>query len=130
MRRSLPILALIALSLAVHRTAFGGWWLYDDPQLVIEAIRQSIASLFFNPVEYAHFATHTFTPLLPVSFKCDLALAGIAPRAFYVHQVVALTLAAVLLCVALRRYVEALFAFCGAALFITSWTAVYAARTL
>ena len=130
MRRSLPIIALIALSLAVHRTAFGGWWLYDDPQLVIEAIRQSIVSLFFRPAEYAHFATHTFTPLLPISFKLDLAFAGVAPRAFYVHQVVALTLAALLLFVLLRRYVESAFAFCGAALFLTSWAAIYAARTL
>jgi hypothetical protein len=122
--------ALIVIAIVIHYSALSGWWLYDDPQLLIEAIRQPAGDILFNPAEYTHLAAHTFTPLLLLSFKLDLAMQDLRPTWFYAHQVVALTIAAVLFFFLLRRYVADLYAFAGAALFLTSWTAVYAARTL
>lgn len=122
--------ALVLISAAIHWTALRGWWLYDDPQLLIEAIRQPVWGVLFDPAEYTHLASHSFTPLLLLSFKLDLALHGLTPAVFYAHQVVALTAAAILMYVLLRRYVADLYAAGGAAVFLTTWAAVYAARTL
>src|SRR5438552_17835321 len=93
-RSWIAILALVILGLAVHWSALGGWWLYDDPQLLIEAIRQPLRAVFFDPSEYAHLATHTFTPLQLVSFKVDLFIHGLDPKVFYAHQLLALIAAA------------------------------------
>ena len=125
-----PILALVILAIAVHATALSGFWLYDDPILLIESILQPLHKTFFDPAEYSHLATHTFTPLLLVSFKLDRALHDLDPSVFYAHQLVAILIAAVLLYFLLRRYVSDLYATAGAAVFLTTWAAVYAARTL
>lgn len=124
------VAALIVIAIVIHYSALSGWWLYDDPQLLIESIRQPAGDILFNPAEYTHLAAHTFTPLLLLSFKLDLAMQGLRPTWFYAHQFVALTIAAVLFFFLLRRYVADIYAFAGAALFLTSWAAVYAARTL
>ncbi|MCU1231393.1 MAG: hypothetical protein JWO97_4277, partial [Acidobacteria bacterium] len=121
--------ALIVFTLLLHADALSGWWLYDDPQLVLEAQRQPLTSLFFNSAEYVHLAAHTFVPLQLVSYKIDL-LFGVRPVVFYAHQLLALTLAVVLLFFVLRQYVDEKFAAVGAALFASSWAATYAVRTL
>ncbi|HEX9493177.1 MAG TPA: hypothetical protein VGA33_07930 [Thermoanaerobaculia bacterium] len=124
------ILAVMIVSLIIHGNAIRGWWLWDDPQLVIEAIRQPAIGTLFDPSEYSHLATHTFTPLLLLSFKTDILVAGIRPAVFYAHQIAVLTLAAVLLFLLLRRYVSDWFAIAGSAIFLTTWASVYAARML
>lgn len=122
--------ALAGLALFLHASALGGWWLFDDPQLVIEAIRQPLLGALFRPADYLHLAAHTFTPLLVASFKLDLAAAGVSPRAFYAHQVVSLIAASLLFFALLRRYSGLTHAFIGAALLIASWQVTYSARTL
>ena len=124
------ILALVIVAIAVHVTALGGWWLYDDPQLLIESIQQPLAGVFFDPSEYTHLAAHTFSPMQLASFKLDLFLHGLDPRLFYIHQLLAMILAAVLLYLLLRHYVPDLYAALGSAVFLTTWAAVYATRTL
>src|SRR5712691_382212 len=125
-----PVFALVILAIVVHATALSGFWLYDDPSLLIEAIRQPAGAVLFNPAEYTHLSATTFTPLLILSFKFDLHLQGLRPAVFYAHQIVAITLAALLLYFLLRRYVSDIYAALGAAVFLTTWAAVYAARTL
>ena len=124
------ILAVMIVAVIIHGNAIRGWWLWDDPQLVIEAIRQPALGTLFDPAEYSHLATHTFTPLLLLSFKTDILVGGLRPAFFYVHQIAALTLAAVLLFLLLRRYVSEEFALAGTAIFLTTWASVYAARML
>lgn len=126
----LAVAALIVFTLALHGSALRGWWLYDDPQLVLEAKRQSLAAMFFDPGEYTHLAAHTFVPLQLVSFKLDQALRPGSARFAYAHQLAALTLAVVLLFFVLRQHVDDPVALIGAALFAASWAATYAARTL
>lgn len=128
-RRAAYAAALALFTLLLHGDALRGWWLYDDPQLVLEAGRQPLASIFFDPAEYSHLAAHTFVPLQLVSYKADL-LFGARPVIFYAHQLLALTLAVVLLFFVLRQYVDERFAAIGAALFASSWAATYAVRTL
>lgn len=124
------ILFLVALGVLVHFTALSGWWLNDDPALLVESIRQPAAAVLFDPAEYGHLSRNTFTPLLLLSLKADLLLRGLHPRLFYAHQIAALIAAAILFFLLLRRYVPDLYAAAGAGVFITSWMAIYAARTL
>lgn len=128
-RRAAYAAALALFTLLLHADALRGWWLYDDPQLVLEAQRQPLAAVFFDPAEYVHLAAHTFVPLQLVSYKIDL-LFGVRPVVFYAHQLLALTLAVVLLFFVLRQHVDERYAAAGAALFAASWAATYAVRTL
>jgi hypothetical protein len=123
-------IGVVLLSLLCHASSWNGWWTFDDPQLLLHALRVPASATLFNPVEYQKLATHTFTPLLPFSLKIDLILGKLNPHFFYVHQWVSLTLAALLLFALLRRYASTLSAFFGAAIFLASWPAVYAARAL
>lgn len=125
-----PILALVILAIAIHATALSGFWLYDDPALLIESILQPLSGTFFDPSEYTHLAAHTFTPLLLVSFKLDRLLHDFDPFVFYAHQVAAILTAAVLMYFVLRRYIPDIYATAGAGVFLMTWSAVYAARTL
>ncbi|HMC20219.1 MAG TPA: hypothetical protein VKL19_00065, partial [Thermoanaerobaculia bacterium] len=125
-----PVLALVIVAIVVHTTALSGFWLYDDPSLLIEAIRQPAWAVLFSPAEYTHLSATTYTPFLILSFKLDLFLRGLNPAVFYAHQILAITIAALLLFFLLRRYISDLYAVLGACVFLTTWAAVYAARTL
>ncbi len=124
------MLALVILAIIIHVTALSGFWLYDDPVLLVEAISQPARAILFDPAEYSHLSATTFTPLLLLSFKLDLLLHGLTPKVFYAHQIVAVIIAALLLYLLLRRYVPEIYATAGAAVFLTTWETVYAARTL
>ncbi|HUJ15817.1 MAG TPA: hypothetical protein VL284_18655 [Thermoanaerobaculia bacterium] len=124
------ILLLLVAAAALHGSAVAGFWLYDDPALLVEAIREPASGVLFDPAEYTHLAAHTFTPLLVFSFKLDLLLGGLRPAIFYAHQIAALALAGVLMFLLLRRYVDEIFALLGSATFLATWASTYAARTL
>jgi hypothetical protein len=124
------MLALVILAIVIHVTALGGFWLYDDPIVLEEAIRQSTPALLFDPDEYTHLSTASFTPVVLLSFKLDWQLHGPDPRVFYTDQLLVLIAATLLFYFLLRRYVPDLYAAVGSGVFITSWAAVYAARTL
>lgn len=122
--------ALTLLSLALHASALNGWWLSDDPQVLVQAVRQSPREYFFVPDAWQYLSASNFTPLVTLSFETDLALAGLRPWFFYLHQILALTLAIVLLFLYLQPYAGSLAAFLGSAVFAVSPQAVLAARTL
>ena len=129
-RSAVLIVALITLAIAIHATALGGFWLYDDPIVLAESIRQPTTALLFDPAEYTHLSATSFTPIVLLSFKFDWLLGELDPRVFYADQLVMLIAAALLLHFVLRRYVTDLYAAFGSGVFLTSWAAVYAARTL
>ena len=74
------------------------WWTYDD-FYAIHLLKIEPRFAYWLRSD-AWSQTHMFTPLLLSSFELDAILAGLTPRAFYVHQLVALGAAAV---AALRR---------------------------
>jgi hypothetical protein len=124
------MVVLVFAGIVLHGDALNGWWLYDDPQLILHAIDVPSLATLFDPAAYRQLATHTFTPLLPISFKLDLAMSGLSPRFFYAHQVAAVIVSALLLFVVLRRRIALSYAFAGAMLWLACWPALYAARTL
>lgn len=129
LRRAIPSL-LILLAIGVHLPALGWWWLWDDPQLLLHALRVDTIDTLFEPSAYRALAAHTFTPLLPISFKIDLLIGGLNPVVAYAHQIAALLLAGLLLDQLLRRYVDRWVSVFSTVAFLSSWMGIYAARTL
>jgi hypothetical protein len=128
--RAAAVAFLLAVTALESASALRGWWLDDDPQLLLEAIRQPWWRALFDPGEYVHLAAHTFTPLLVLSFKLDYRLAGMQPSFFYLHQAIAMAAAVVLLFLVLERLGDRIAATAGAALLAVSWQSIYAVRTL
>jgi hypothetical protein len=96
--------AILLFAALVHGRAAGGWWLGDDPQILLHAIRYSPWEVLFRPEAWRTLSTSNFTPLVTLSFQFDLLLAGLRPSLFYIHQTAVVALAAAGLWMTLRRY--------------------------
>ena len=129
-RRIGALVGLILISLAFHGSALRGWWLSDDPQVLIQAVRDSPREYFFVPEAWRYLSSSNFTPLVTLSFEADLAVGGLDPRPFYLHQFLALTLCAVLLYFYLVPWTGDIAALAGALLFLVSPQAILSARML
>ena len=123
-------ISLAILALIYHADALSGWWLWDDPQLVLHALRTTPFEELFVPGKYLTLAAHTFTPLLTLSFDVDLAVAGAEPTAFYIHQLAMIALAAVLFFLLLGRFTDSLFAWLAGVMFVIAPPTLLAVRTL
>jgi hypothetical protein len=123
-------ISLAILALIYHADALSGWWLWDDPQLVLHALRTTPFEELFVPEKYLTLAAHTFTPLLTLSFDVDLAIAGAEPTAFYIHQLAMIALAAVLFFLLLCRFTDSLFAWLAGVMFVIAPPTLLAVRTL
>jgi hypothetical protein len=123
-------ISLAILALIYHADALSGWWLWDDPQLVLHALRTTPLEDLFVPGKYLTLAAHTFTPLLTLSFDVDLAIGGVEPSAFYIHQVGMIALAAVLFFLLLDHFTDSLFAWLAGVMFVLAPPTLLAARTL
>jgi hypothetical protein len=96
--------AILLFAAFVHGRAVGSWWLGDDPQILLHAIRYSPWEVLFRPEAWRTLSTSNFTPLVTLSFQLDLLLTGLRPSLFYVHQMAVVGLAAAGLWMTLRRY--------------------------
>ncbi len=65
-----------------------------------------MTAILFQPSSWQTLSASNFTPLVSLSFKLDLLLAGVQPLFFYGHQIVSLSLLAVALYLLLRRWSE------------------------
>jgi hypothetical protein len=117
--RSLAVaLALTALTFTLYRGALGLWWTFEDPAILLHGETHSVWSTFFVPEVYQAYNRISFTPGLIQSFTMDRLLVGYRPALFYVHQLLALALAAALLERLLRDSLTRLWSFLAAALFL------------
>ncbi|HVT43869.1 MAG TPA: hypothetical protein VMT00_05715 [Thermoanaerobaculia bacterium] len=130
MRSSVPLLLPVLLGLALHLPALGGWWLTDDPQVLVHAIRHSPREILFDPEAYRYLSSSSFTPLVTLSFDLDHAIAGVRPWFFYLHQVIVALVAAVLLFRLLVRWLTPRLAMLTAIAFIASPMTTFAVRSL
>ncbi|HKH46096.1 MAG TPA: hypothetical protein VKM72_15655 [Thermoanaerobaculia bacterium] len=73
---------------------------------------------FFDAGAYREFPGHVLTPLLFFSLDVDRRLFGLAPHAFYVHHLTALSLCTAALYGALRVWLPRLWSAAGAWLFL------------
>jgi hypothetical protein len=125
--------ALVVLAFAIHFDALDGWWLSDDPQVLLHAMLERPWAVLFDPPAYRYLSTSSFTPLVTISFDADLGLAGVRPSFFYWHQLLALIAAAVLMFALLSRVrtrQAPVAAWIAAAGFLISPAAIHAVRSL
>jgi|GEM_PF-2435912 len=121
---------IVAATALFHISALEGWWVSDDPQILLHARHLSTWQIFFSPHHWRLLSSSNFTPLVTLSFKVDLALFGLDPRGFFVHQLIDVALAAILLFLLVRRYASSLAGAIAAMLFIISPQTILLARSL
>lgn len=77
------------------------WFFCDDPASIVYSAENLYEILFVNRYSYAFY-----TPLLPLSFKPDVALFGMNPFYYHLHNVIVLALIASMVYLILRRYAD------------------------
>jgi len=97
------VAVVVAFTLAFHAGALGGWWLNDDPQVLLHAKRYSPAEVAFDSAAWGTLSTANYTPLVTMSFDVDLSLFGMNAGAFYAHQLIALVICFALFAILLFR---------------------------
>jgi len=80
----------------------GAFWRADDPALLNHALQSQGLAAFWDPAHWRQLSANNLTPWVTLSLKLDLALFGLRPLGFYVHQLLSL-LATVLLGLALLQ---------------------------
>ncbi|HEY0962597.1 MAG TPA: hypothetical protein VGE69_09585 [Pseudomonadales bacterium] len=87
------LLALVVWALGAH--TLGRFWRGDDTPVLAHMIKYPLRDIFFTPAIWQELSTANLTPWISLSFRVDYALAGLDPRAFYLHHMVTLWLVAV-----------------------------------
>lgn len=134
LRRAIPALlpagALIALTFLWHGEAVQGWWLEDDPQLLVQALRETPGSILFSPQRWRLYSASNFVPLVTLAYQFDVRIFGLDPRFFYLHHLVVMAVAVVLCFFLVDGFADRVSAFLAGFAILAAPATVYAARTL
>ena len=124
------IASLGVVTLLLNSGVLSGNWRWDDPAILLHLNKYSIVDDFVNPDVWQQFSPANLTPWLLVSFEIDLIIFGLRPVLFYVHQLVALTLAATALYFCLKLWICRKFSVYGAFLFLLGTPGLVVAQQL
>jgi hypothetical protein len=105
-------------ALLLYRKVTRLWWTFDDPLHLNLAGANGFFQLFFGARFWRAYPAHIYAPLQLVSPKLDLTFFGQDARAFYVHQLIAVSICGALLFFALRAAIDGISAFATAVLAI------------
>ena len=109
------VLLLLFLAFALYQAVLGLFWHADDFYNLRFSRQHTPLQVLASPATWGELPFKMVTPLMFLSFQLDLALAGASPFAFYLHQLLAVGLCAVLLYALLRLWAAPLAAFLGGA---------------
>lgn len=101
-----PVAMLALLCIALHREILRQWWPHEDGIVLVFAIGRKPLELLFRPEVWQELSSAGFFPLLPLSFRLDVFLAGLSPRFAYAHQLLSLFVAATLFYFFLRGFAD------------------------
>ena len=96
----------------------GASWRWDDTQILLFLIQNTPFEYLSRPAVWQQFSSANLTPWLLLSFEIDFALFEFKPIYFYLHQILALLVAAILLYACLRLWVNRHSALYGLILFL------------
>ena len=96
----------------------GASWRWDDTQILLFLIQNTPFEYLSRPAVWQQFSSANLTPWLLLSFEIDFALFEFKPIYFYLHQILALLIAAILLYACLRLWVNRHSALYGLILFL------------
>jgi hypothetical protein len=91
----------------LYGRGLGLWWSGDDLIYVRTVVRHTPAQYLFDPAVYRGLSTVFFFPGVLLSFDVDHLFFGVDTRLYFLHQLVALSLAAGLLPLLLARFLPA-----------------------
>jgi len=94
------------------------WWSGDDLIYVRTVVAHTPAQYLFDPRVYRGLSTVFFFPGVLLSFDLDHLLFGVDTRLYFLHQLLALSLAAGLLSLLLARFLPAAAAAAAGLLFL------------
>lgn len=109
---------LLLLTILLNAGVLSAGWRWDDPSILLHAHQFSIVQDVLDPAVWQQFSPANLTPLLILSLEVDLILAGLSPWFFYLHQLLLLAAAALMLFTLLRLWCDTRFALAGAVLFL------------
>ncbi len=116
-RRGTGLLALatpLVLLWMLHARALESWWIRDDPCHLAAILDHGLWRPFVQPIGFF------LTPWLNLSLGLDLTLFGLAPEAFYAHQLASFSLLILVGYGFLRAWLTPAFAGLALALFVAS----------
>lgn len=109
---------LLALPWLLYGRALDLWWSYDDFFQLRYTLEHAPSEYVLEPEVWQLLPNRVLSPLLFVSYELDLALFGLAPAAFYAHQLAAIGLAVLALYLVLRLWLPPPWAGLGALVFL------------
>ena len=95
--RHVSVLLIFVATFLVHGHVIDRFWLNDDPQVLLHAARHGAAEVLTDRNSWQELSGSNFTPLVTLSFDLDLTLFGLEPAMFYVHQLLGVAVAALML---------------------------------
>lgn len=129
--RELFVWLFFALLVSVfYGSATELWWTHDDTQILKQALQYDPVGYFFSPLIWRELSLFNFTPLVTLSFDCDISLFGLNPRYFYVHQLSALFACCVMMYTVLCRWLPSVPAVIGPTLFLIGVPVALASQQL
>lgn len=129
-RMALVGLALLAWVGLLNAGVLAAGWRWDDTQILLHAHQYSIWQDFLVPQIWQQFSPANLTPWLIFSFEVDMALFGLNPTFFYIHQLLAIWAAGCLMYLCLTLWCRPLFAVGGALLFLSGLPVMLVAEQL
>jgi hypothetical protein len=114
----LAVCALAGLAGLLYSAILGLWWTNDDFFQMRYVLTHRPLDYTFRPAVWRELPFQMLTPLLFLSLHLDLGLFGLAPGGFYLHQLLALSLAAAAFYLLLRLWLPRLLSFAGGVLFL------------
>lgn len=105
-------------------------WLYDDAFNLLYVLKHPASAYITSPDAWRQLPFAMYTPLQMMSYEADLFVWGLAPVAFYIHNLVALSLVGVSFWLALRTWVADWAAALGALLFVLGPTSSVMAQQI
>lgn len=112
-------LSLMMLVFILYGDALNGNWRADDPQILVHVVKYPLWQSFISPVVWQELSPANLTPWVVASFKLDMLLAGLAPSAFYIHQLLAIWLAAIAAMLLLSLWCNLRYCIAGTVLFLS-----------
>ncbi len=103
---------------------FLGLWFQPDDSCSIYAATQDIPKLFLDRDTYLAFYKFFYTPLLPVAFKLDLALFGLNPLGYHLHNLIAAFLCGIVGYKLNRLFMPRFESWVGTYLFLLSYPVI------
>ena len=129
-RNWLYLAVIVLVAVLLHSGGLDGHWRWDDPQILRQILEHGAFASFVEPGAYIQYQRGQLTPWLILSFQLDWWLFGPEPFGFYLHQLFAIALAALLVFAVGRQWMGPELSCVAAMLFLAGSPLAYISEQL